>query len=295
MQGTIPGVPLVLTGRSDLLGWGITSSYLDDQDIFIEEVDPDDPTRYRTPNGWASFRTRDSIIGVKDSAAETLKLRWTENGPVLAPDQYDLGTVTPAGHVAALSWTALSPDDTTLSAGIRLMNANSVAEAMTASEGFIAPSQNITVVDRTQIAMKVIGAIPNRNERQQGQGRLPSYGYIATNRWDGVQPADANPLFEEPVGDILGNTGERVIKGEAAHVGTCLERSRLDHVAPNTRAVDVTEDAFNEQRVDVGEFREQRPQLILRQTGTEGAAKLPLICWPIGGAAPACLRVPLPR
>ncbi|MEL6640032.1 MAG: penicillin acylase family protein [Pseudomonadota bacterium] len=209
--GTITGVPVVLTGRSDLLGWGITSSYLDDQDVFIEEVDPDNPDRYRTPSGWAPFQTRDSIIRVKDAAAETLKLRWTENGPVLAPEQYNLGTVTPAGHVAALSWTALSPNDTTLSAGIRLMQARSVPEALVATEDFIAPSQNITLVDRTQIAMKVIGAIPNRNAGQQGQGRLPSYGYIANNRWDGVQPTDANPVFLEPEGDILGNTNNKTL------------------------------------------------------------------------------------
>ncbi len=209
--GTIPGVPLVLTGRSDRLGWGITSSYLDDQDLFIEEVNPDDPAAYRTPNGWAQFRTRDSIIPVKDGSAVTLQLRWTENGPVLDPDQYDLGTITPQGHVAALSWTALSPDDTTLTAGIRLMQARSIVEAFAASEAFIAPSQNLTVVDRTQIGMKVIGAIPNRNAAHQAQGRLPSYGYIPTNRWDGFQPPDANPVFEEPEGDILGNTNNKTL------------------------------------------------------------------------------------
>ncbi|NDW60266.1 penicillin acylase family protein, partial [Yangia sp. PrR004] len=35
---TIPGVPLVLLGRSKTLGWGLTSSYLDDQDVHIEKV-----------------------------------------------------------------------------------------------------------------------------------------------------------------------------------------------------------------------------------------------------------------
>ncbi len=64
--GTIPGVPLVLTGRSADLGWGITSSYLDDLDIHIEEVNPQNPDQYRTPEGWADFEARDSIIEVKD-------------------------------------------------------------------------------------------------------------------------------------------------------------------------------------------------------------------------------------
>ena len=32
---TIPGIPFVLSGRSDALAWGITSAYLDDQDVFM--------------------------------------------------------------------------------------------------------------------------------------------------------------------------------------------------------------------------------------------------------------------
>ena len=65
--GTIPGIPAVLVGRSDALAWGLTSSYLDDQDIFIERLDPDDPGRYLTPRGWRRFETREATIAVKDA------------------------------------------------------------------------------------------------------------------------------------------------------------------------------------------------------------------------------------
>ena len=37
---TIPGLPLILSGRSTALGWAITSSYIDDQDLILETVDP---------------------------------------------------------------------------------------------------------------------------------------------------------------------------------------------------------------------------------------------------------------
>ncbi len=209
--GTIPGVPVVLTGRSDLLGWGITSSYLDDQDLFIEEVNPDNPLEYRTPSGWEPFQTRDSIINVNEGSAVTLKLRWTENGPVLAPDQYDLGTITPPGHVVSLGWTALSRDDTTMTAAINLMQAKEIDEAFDAAEGYVAPAQNLTVADRTQIGMKIIGAMPRRDPQHQSQGRLPSFGYIPENRWDGIFPATSNPKFTDPPGDILGNTNNKTV------------------------------------------------------------------------------------
>lgn len=56
--GTIPGVPAILSGRNAHLGWGLTTAYLDDQDLHVEELNPADPERYRTPEGWKAFTTR---------------------------------------------------------------------------------------------------------------------------------------------------------------------------------------------------------------------------------------------
>ena len=209
--GTLPGMPVVLTGRSADLGWGITSAYVDDQDIFIEELNPQNPNQYRTVDGWIDFKTRDSIITVKDGTAVTLRLRWTGNGPVLPPDQFDLGTITPPGHVTSIAWTALSPNDTTLSSAMAVSRARTVDAAVAAAEGYIAPAQNMTLADRNRIAMKTIGALPARDAAHQSQGRLPSFGYTATNQWQGIQPYANNPEFIDPVGGILGNTNNKTV------------------------------------------------------------------------------------
>jgi penicillin amidase len=158
--GTIPGMPLILTGRSADLGWGITSSYLDDLDLYAEEVNPEDASQYRTPDGWGPFLTRDSIIQVKDGPAETLHLQWTDNGPVLGADDFDVGLVRPPGHVMTVAWTALSGDDTSMTAAMRLMRASNVEEGLKAGELFIAPSQNLVLADSKGVAMSTLGAIP---------------------------------------------------------------------------------------------------------------------------------------
>lgn len=209
--GTIPGMPLVLTGRSDVLGWGLTSAYVDDQDVMVEEVNPDNPEEYRTPTGWAPFRTRDSIINIKDAPAVTLRLRWTANGPVMPRSQYDLGTITPPGHVTAISWTALSDRDTSMSAAFAMNHARTVEEAITAGADFIAPAMNLTLADRNRIAMKTIGAIPARDAAHQSQGRLPAFGYLPENRWQGRFPYRDNPEFLDPPGGILGNTNNKTV------------------------------------------------------------------------------------
>ncbi len=208
---TIPGIPAVMSGRSDRLGWGLTSSYLDDQDLHIEQLNPENPEEYLTPDGFKEFQSRPSIIEIKDEAPITLTLRWTENGPVLPGSHYDLETITPPGHVASLSWTALSPNDTSMSASMALMNADTVREAIDVAEKFIAPSQNLSLVDTETIGLKLIGAVPKRDRLNQSKGRIPTPGWIAENRWQGRMPYASNPEFTSPAGGLLGNTNNKII------------------------------------------------------------------------------------
>ncbi|SFE01852.1 penicillin acylase family protein [Roseivivax sediminis] len=209
--GTIPGIPAIMVGRSEQLGWAITSSYLDDQDLHLEELNPDDPQQYRTPDGWKEFRTRRSIIEIKDAQPITITMRWTDNGPVLPGSVYDLGAITPQGHVMSLSWTALSGRDTSMSAAVGLMGAQDVRSAIELSEAYVAPSQNLTLIDDETVAMKTIGTMPRRDPGHQSRGRLPSPGWVEANRWQGRLPYDQNPEFVAPAGGVVGNTNNKVI------------------------------------------------------------------------------------
>ena len=209
--GTIPGMPVVLTGRSSSLGWGLTTAYVDDQDIVLEEVNPDNPEEYRTPEGWKRFETRSSIINIKDAAPLTLSLRWSDNGPILPASVRSLGAITPPGHVTALKWTVLSPQDTSLTAGMNLMRARNVRDAVDVMEDHVAPAQNLTLADTETIAMKTIGVIPRRDAAHATQGRLPSFGHDARNRWQGRLPYASNPAFTSPIGGILGNTNNKTV------------------------------------------------------------------------------------
>ncbi|MDP1668300.1 penicillin acylase family protein [Phaeovulum sp.] len=207
---TLPGTPLVLAGRSAALGWGITAAYADDQDLFIEELSPDNPDRYRLPDGWAGFFTRRTIIEVKDAPSVTLTLRWSENGPILPPSTFNLAAITPPGHVVALAWTALSDADTSMSAGLRLMRAQSVAEGVAAVQGHIAPALNLVLADAQGVGMLTIGTLPARDPAHQTQGRMPSPGWVTANRWQGVLPRANRPQVLAPPGGIVGNTNNKV-------------------------------------------------------------------------------------
>lgn len=209
--GTIPGVPLVLVGRSEKLGWGLTTAYVDDQDVVIEALNPANPEEYQTPDGWATFESRQSIIKVKDAEPVTLTLRWSRNGPVLPGGHYDLGSITPSGHVAAISWTALSGADTSLSGAMALMRAGTVDQAIEAGRKVIAPAQNVMLADGTGIALQLMGALPARDPGNPSQGRMPALGADARVGFKGVLPYAENPSFRNPTSGLLGNTNNKTV------------------------------------------------------------------------------------
>ncbi len=260
--GTVPGIPAVLVGRSARLAWGLTSSYLDDQDFFLEELNPADPTRYRTESGWEPFETRPSIVEVKDDVPVTLTLQWTRNGPVIPGTFYNLDSITPPGHVMSMAWTALSREDTSVSYAIAVMSAGSVDEALEVAPLAIAPSQNVTLADSERIAMVMVGAMPRRDARHQSQGRLPAPGWRPENRWQGTLPFDANPRVIDPEGGILGNTNNKIVdrpfpmhvshwwgdtqrvqrwrrlmQAREVHTRDSFVEAQLDTVAPDARAL----------------------------------------------------------
>lgn len=209
--GTIPGVPVVLVGRSERLGWGLTTAYVDDQDVLIEEVNPEDGEEYRSSDGWARFLSRQSIITVKDAEPVTLTLRWSRNGPILPGTHYDLAAITPPGHVAALAWTALAPGDTSMTAALRMMRAGTVAEAQEAGKLAVAPAQNLMLADKDGIALQVVGALPARDPGNPGQGRLPVLGADPRAGFKGVLPYEDNPRFVNPASGLLGNTNNKTV------------------------------------------------------------------------------------
>jgi penicillin amidase len=209
--GTIPGVPLVLVGRSEKLGWGLTTAYVDDQDVVIETLNPANTEEYQTSDGWETFESRQSIIKVKDAEPVTLTLRWSKNGPVLPGGHYDLGSITPGGHVAAISWTALSGADTSLSGAMALMRAEGVDQALEAGRLVVAPAQNVMLADGSGIALQVMGALPARDAGHPSQGRLPALGSDPAVGFRGVLPYEENPSFRDPTSGLLGNTNNKTV------------------------------------------------------------------------------------
>ena len=63
--GLFPGSPMVTIGANPRLGWGVTVNQPDLVDVYVLEVDPEDPSRYRLDGEWVPFETRTAELRVR--------------------------------------------------------------------------------------------------------------------------------------------------------------------------------------------------------------------------------------
>ncbi|RBP06460.1 penicillin amidase [Roseiarcus fermentans] len=194
--GTVPGTPGVLLGQNDHIAWGFTTADTDVQDLFVETIDPTDPTRYLTPDGPKPFATRAETIKVKGGADVTLTIRTTRHGPVLSDVSADLASLAGPGTVVALAFTGLGDRDTTMEAVMRLDDARNWDDFLAALRLHQTPTQNIVYADTAgDIGFFSPGLVP---VRKSGDGLAPVDGASGAFDWIGTVPFEELPQLHNP-------------------------------------------------------------------------------------------------
>jgi len=151
---SIPGLPGVLIGASNDVAWGATVSNADQSDWVVIEVDPSDPTRYRTPDGYEPFETGSTEIAVAGGTAVHVDTRSTRWGPIVAADW--------RGRPLALHATWLEPQGLDLRI-VGLAEATDAAAASVVLARWAGPSLNWALADSGgEIAWVVNGPLPRR-------------------------------------------------------------------------------------------------------------------------------------
>jgi penicillin amidase len=164
-------------------------------DLYLERIDPANPKRYQTPQGWAEFETRSEVIKVKKAADVTIDVRATRHGPVISDALKVYASVLDQHRYAvALRWTALDADNRTALAGIRSNRAQSVEELIKVYDDFHAPMQNVVMADVSgKVAYKAIGRVPLRSKDNDIMGVAPAPGWDARYDWTGWLPYADTP------------------------------------------------------------------------------------------------------
>ncbi len=215
---SIPGLPAIVLGQNEDIAWAYTNTNPDVQDLYLEAIDPADPMRYRTPDGWARFEVRDERIAVRDQAEPVqLQVRVSRHGPVIsdAATAATRGLTGRAGQAYALAmrWTALDADVTTIAAGIGFNRARSIEDFVAAARGYGAPMQNMLVADRRgphgRIALLLPGRVPVRGPDHDLHGQVPAPGWLARYDWRGYLDPAQLPLQVDPASGWLATANQR--------------------------------------------------------------------------------------
>jgi penicillin amidase len=201
---TLPGVPALVVGSNTNIAWGFTNTYADWADLVVLDVDPSNPNRYRTPEGWRDFERHAETIAVAGGAADHVEVRWTIWGPVLDRDH--------RGRPRALRWVAHSAEQLAAKGVRPFETASTVEEAFEDANGRGTPGQNMVVADRAgHIGWTVFGSIPRRLGHD---GSLPTSWADGTRGWNGWLDSSEYPRLVDPPDGRIWTANARVVDGE---------------------------------------------------------------------------------
>lgn len=205
---SLPGDPGVVTGHNDRIAWGLTNLYGDNQDLYIERINPDNPDQYLADGKWRDMGILYEEIKVRKAKEPyRLRVRSTRHGPIISDhgDRSSLegffeetGASFPANvelTSVALRWATLETPSV-MQALLRLDRAENYEQFRQALAGWTAPGLNVVYADVDgNIAYQVVGRLPLR-ARSEGEAPVP--GWSSEFEWKGYVPFDELPRSLNP-------------------------------------------------------------------------------------------------
>ncbi|MFD2111548.1 penicillin acylase family protein [Thiorhodococcus fuscus] len=197
---SLPGAPALVVGSNGHIAWGLTNSYGDWLDHVVLELDPTDPTRYRTPDGWRTLESRTEWIPVAGAEPVRFKVQQSIWGPVVGHD--------PDGRPLALRWVAQEPEALNLQL-MRMVEQTSAESALRLAPNCGVPAQNILVAsDSGEVGWTILGRVP----RRQGlDGPRPQSWADGQTGWFGWLEPDEVPRIGPDRGARLWTANARVV------------------------------------------------------------------------------------
>ena len=196
---TIPGLPLIVSGRNDLSSWGISNMMNDDFDYFIEKVDKKNSNYYFNESGErVKFKYKRDTIIIKNGEPLIYDIRYTGRSAVIsdAPPTGLLKDINNKNSVfdrycLTYSWTGMQMSDEILGM-YKVMKSSSWSDCKKGFDVWCAPALNFVYGNANgTIASASIGMIAKRGEKNNPN--LPSPGWKKGYSWNGVYTSSILP------------------------------------------------------------------------------------------------------
>jgi penicillin amidase len=193
-----PSVPGVSNGHNDWIAFGGTYFGIDQQDLYVYELNPANNNQYKYKNQWEPFSIIHEEITVKGQSAVPVDLRFTRHGPVI----YIEGGKNRA-FAARTAW--LEPGTSPYMASIGFMRTQTFEEFKHALQGWGTPPSNHVYADlRGNIGWAPTGFAPIR---PNWDGLLPVPG-DGSYEWAGQWSGDQLPRIYNPSSGYITTSNE---------------------------------------------------------------------------------------
>jgi penicillin amidase len=183
-----PAVPGVSFGHNEDIAFGLTIWFVDQEDLYVYDLHPEDPDRYRYNDDWETMRTVSEWLPVKGEAERQIALRYTRHGPVLHVDRA-------AGKAYAVRTIWTEPGSAAYLASLNFLKTKTIGDYEQALRGWGAPASNHIVAETSgKIARFTAGFVP---VRPNWDGLLPVPG-DGSYEWAGLYDPLTTPRVKDP-------------------------------------------------------------------------------------------------
>ncbi len=230
--GGEPALPGISIGHNEVGSWGLTVFGQDNEDLYVYDTNPSNPSQYRYLGGWEDMKVIEDTIPVKDESPVTVELKYTRHGPVLYEDREH--------HKAyALRAAWMDIGSSPYLASLRMDQATTWEEFRDACSYSRIPAENMIWADvKKNIGYQAVGVSPIR-PNWSGLVPVPGDGRY---EWDGYLPIKALPHIVNPEKGYFGTANNYMVPDgfpypEALHYtwGDEMRGARVDELMSSAR------------------------------------------------------------
>jgi penicillin G amidase len=184
-----PALPGIALGHNEEIAFGFTIVNIDQQDLYVERVNPAKNDEYWHKGAWRKMDVVRERIAVKGRADETVELRYTVHGPVIYQEDR-------LNRAYALKWVGAEPGGAGYLGALNLSRARNWQQFQAGIANYLVPSENIVYADRAgNIGWVASGLAPIR---KNSSGLFPVPGDKGDYEWTGFLKPEQHPQEYNP-------------------------------------------------------------------------------------------------
>jgi len=219
---SLVGTPAFGAGHNGAIAWGVTAGFVDNTDLFIEELGPDGAS-VREGDRFVPCAVRGEKIRVKGKPDVEERVVETARGPIISPAL--------EGELGAISLRATWLDTRPNSDFLGLYRARNFEGFRSAFKEWFSLSQNMVFADANgDVGWQLVGISPRR---KKGSGVIPLPGWDPDCGWhDDPVPFENMPYCLNPeIGFVATANTQPIPSGQGPFLGIdWLDGYRLSRI-----------------------------------------------------------------